>query len=324
MEIANTASSDRKSKSILDVLKTLHKSVGMLFFVFIALILVMGIINPRFFTISNGIILTRQACFLGLISMGQMLVILTGGVDVSLGAIIGLCSVLSAIAAKQYGITAGWLVPIIVGGGVGLFNGAVVAYARIDSFAVTLGSLSICSGLALIISKGLTIYNLPKAFRDLAYSDVFSVPMPIIITAAVIFVMYLLLYRVRFGRYVYAVGGNLEALRLAGVNVNRVILGIFAGAGILTGICAAVLSSRINSGQPNLGGALMMESIAACVVGGVTFQGGVGKLGGVIIGVLFLSALSNGFDLIGVSSFVKQVIVGCIIIFAVVIDKLKK
>jgi ribose/xylose/arabinose/galactoside ABC-type transport system permease subunit len=189
---------------------------------------------------------------------------------------------------------------------------------------VTLGSLSICSGLALIISKGLTIYNLPKAFRDLAYSDVFSVPMPIIITAAVIFVMYLLLYRVRFGRYVYAVGGNLEALRLAGVNVNRVILGIFAGAGILTGICAAVLSSRINSGQPNLGGALMMESIAACVVGGVTFQGGVGKLGGVIIGVLFLSALSNGFDLIGVSSFVKQVIVGCIIIFAVVIDKLKK
>ena len=128
----------------------------------------------------------------------------------------------------------------------------------------------------------------------------------------------------RFGRYVYAVGGNLEALRLAGVNVNRVILGIFAGAGILTGICAAVLSSRINSGQPNLGGALMMESIAACVVGGVTFQGGVSKLGGVIIGVLFLSALSNGFDLIGVSSFVKQVIVGCIIIFAVVIDKLKK
>ncbi len=324
METVNTVMNTSDEKSFLGIIKNLHKSVGMLFFVFIALIFVMGIINPRFFTISNGIILTRQACFLGLISMGQMLVILTGGVDVSLGAIIGLCSVFSAIAAKEFGVAAGWLTPIIVGGGVGLFNGIIVAYARIDSFAVTLGSLSICSGLALIVSKGLTIYNLPKLYRGLAYSDLFSIPMPIIITIIVIFIMYLLLYRLRFGRYIYAVGGNLEALRLAGVNVNRVILGIFAGAGILTGICASILSSRINSGQPNLGGALMMESIAACVVGGVTFQGGVGKLGGVILGVLFLSALSNGFDLIGVSSFVKQVIVGCIIIVAVVIDKLKK
>ena len=136
--------------------------------------------------------------------------------------------------------------------------------------------------------------------------------------------MYFIMYRVPFGRYVYACGGNIEALRLSGVNVNRVLLWIFGSAGILTGISATLLSSRINSGQPNLGGALMLESIAACVVGGVTFQGGVGTLMGVVFGVLFLATLSNGFDLIGVSPFVKQVVVGTIIILAVVIDKYKK
>lgn len=305
-------------------LKKIYNSTGMLLIVFVALILVMGIINPRFFTLGNTVILTRQACFLALISMGQMLVILTGGVDVSLGAIIGLCSVVSAIVAKEYGVMAGWMTPILIGLLVGAFNGFVVAIFRIDSFAVTLGSMSICNGLALIISKGLTIYNLPKGFKDLAYAKVFSIPLPVIITVAVIALMAIILYRMRFGRYIYAVGGNPEALRLAGVNVNLVNIGLFAGAGLLTGLCAAILTSRINSGQPNLGGSLMMDSIAACVVGGVTFQGGVGKLGGVILGALFLSALSNGFDLIGVSSFVKQVIVGFIIIVAVVIDKMKK
>jgi ribose transport system permease protein len=256
--------------------------------------------------------------------MGQMMVILTKGVDVSLGAMIGLCSVLGAIAAKEFGVVAGWMVPIMVGGAVGLVNGAVVAYFRIDSFAVTLGTLSISKGLALIISKGLTIYNLPAAFKTLAYTNVFAIPLPVIITIIVIIAMYFIMYRVPFGRYVYACGGNIEALRLSGVNVNRVLLWIFGAAGILTGISATLLSSRINSGQPNLGGALMLESIAACVVGGVTFQGGVGTLMGVVFGVLFLATLSNGFDLIGVSPFVKQVVVGTIIILAVVIDKYKK
>ncbi len=323
METANVMASNG-NHSLLGGLRFFYKKTGMLLIVFIALILVMGIINPRFFTFSNGIILTRQACFLALISMGQMVVILTTGVDVSLGAIIGLSSVVSAIVAKEFGVVAGWLAPVAVGMLVGAVNGVVVAYFKIDSFAVTLGTMSACGGLALIISKGLTIYNLPDGFRDLAYAKVGSIPLPIIITALIIVAMFFLLYRMRFGRYVYAVGGNMEALRLAGINVKQVMFWIFTLAGMLTGICASILTSRINSGQPNLGGSLMMDSIAACVVGGVTFQGGVGKLGGVMLGALFLSALSNGFDLIGVSAFVKQVIVGVIIIVAVIIDKMKK
>jgi len=305
-------------------LKQFYKSVGMLFFVLIALISFMGIVNPQFFTFLNAITVLRQACFLALVAAGQMLVILTAGVDVSLGAMIGLCSVIAAIVSKQLGTAAGWVTPVVVGAGVGLFNGFVVGRFKIDSFAVTLGTNGIGSGMALIISKGLTIYNLPESYKSIAYTNLGPAPLPVLIAAAVLVVMYFVLYRLRFGRYVYAVGGNREALRLAGVNVQRVMLWVFGGAGILTGISAAMLSGRINSGQPNLGGSLMMESIAACVVGGVTFKGGVGNLGGVVIGVLFLATLSNGFDLIGVSSFVKEVVVGAIIIVAVVLDKFKK
>jgi ribose/xylose/arabinose/galactoside ABC-type transport system permease subunit len=305
-------------------LKQFYKNIGMLFFVLLGLIILMGVLNPRFFTVTNAITVLRQACFLSLVAAGQMLVILTAGVDISLGAMIGLCSVVAAIVSKQLGTAAGWVTPILLGGAIGLLNGFVVGRFRIDSFAVTLGTMGICNGLALIASKGLTIYNLPESYKVLAYANLGPIPLPVLIAAAVLVLMYFILYRVRFGRYVYAVGGNREALRLAGVNVDTVLLWVFGGAGILTGISASMLSARINSGQPNLGGALMMESIAACVVGGVTFKGGVGNLSGMIIGVLFLSTLSNGFDLIGVSSFVKQVVVGAIIIVAVVLDKYRK
>jgi len=307
-----------------EYVRRVYLTLGMLPFVLVTLVIIMGILNPRFLTMSNGIIVARQACFLALVACGQMLVILTKGVDVSLGAQIGLCSVVAAIVSKELGAVAGWFTPILVGGAVGLLNGAVVAYARIDSFAVTLGTLSISHGLALIISKGLTIYYLPPAYKTIAYARVFTIPLPVVITFLIIMAMYFILYRLQFGRYVYAAGDNIEALRRSGVNTSRVLLWVFCGAGILTGISATLLSSRINSGQPNLGGALMLESIAACVIGGVTFQGGVGKLLGVVFGILFLSAMSNGFDLIGVSAFVKQVVVGSIIIVAVVADKYKE
>ena len=316
--------SEIQSVNPAEILKRVYHRMGMLFFVLLATIIILGIINPLFLTLGNAITVFRQACFLSLVASGQMLVILTTGVDVSLGAIIGLCSVVAALVAKEFGAVAGWFTPIVVGAAVGMLNGFVVGWFRIDSFAVTLGTLSVSNGLALIISKGLTIYNLPPAYKTLAYTNIGPIPLPVIITALVLLGMYFVMYRMRFGRYVYAVGGNIEALRLSGVNVNAVLLGVFGLAGALTGVAASLLSARINSGQPNLGGALMMESIAACVVGGVTFKGGVGSLGGVLIGVAFLSVLSNGFDLVGVSSFVKQVVVGVIIIVAVVIDKYKE
>jgi ribose transport system permease protein len=178
----------------------ISKNLGFLFFVLIAVIVMLGIINPLFLTLNNGITVLRQACFLALISCGQMLVILTAGVDVSLGAIIGLCSVLAAIGSKLLGAAAGWATAVLVGMGVGLFNGFVVGRFRIDSFAVTLGTMSICSGLALIISKGLTIYELPDAYQRLAYSEVWLIPLPVIIAVIVIVIMYFVLYRIQFGR----------------------------------------------------------------------------------------------------------------------------
>lgn len=307
----------------MNALGVVYKKTGMLLFVLIALVAFFGVINPNFFTFLNGITILRQACFLALVACGQMLVILTAGVDISLGAMIGLCSVVAAVVAKQTNAAVGWITPLFVGMALGLLNGFFIGRFKIDSFAMTLGTMSIADGLALIITRGLTIYELPRMYQELAYSEVGPFPVPVIITGVVIAIMYFVLYRMRFGRYVYAVGGNQEALRLAGVNVRRTILWVFGGAGLLTGISAAMLSSRVNSGQPNLGGSLMMESIAACVVGGVTFKGGTGNLGGAMIGVLFMSVLSNGFDLVGVSSFVKQVVIGAIIVFAIVLDRVR-
>ncbi len=312
------------NKSVFAGLKGLYKRIGMMFFILAGLVIIFSLLSSNFLTFLNVITILRQACFLSLVACGQMLVILTAGVDISLGAIIGLSSVVAALVSKQAGTVAGWVTPLFVGGVVGLLNGFIIGRFHIDSFAMTLGSMSIADGLALIISKGITIYELPRSYQELAYAELGPIPVPVIIAALVIVLMYFVLYRIRFGRYVYAVGGNREALRLAGANVQRVILWVFGGAGILTGISATMLSSRVNSGQPNLGGALMMESIAACVVGGVTFKGGVGNLGGVVIGVLFMSVLSNGFDLIGVSSFVKEVVIGAIIVAAIVLDKYKK
>ncbi len=234
-------------------LKQFYKNIGMLFFVLVGLIILMGVLNPRFLTVTNAITVLRQACFLSLVAAGQMLVILTAGVDISLGAMIGLCSVVAAIVSKQLGTAAGWITPILLGGAIGLLNGFVVGRFRIDSFAVTLGTMGICNGLALIISKGLTIYNLPESYKVLAYVNLGPIPLPVLIAAAVLVLMYFILYRVRFGRYVYAVGGNREALRLAGVNVDTVLLWVFGGAGILTGISAAMLSARINSGPAQPG-----------------------------------------------------------------------
>ncbi len=321
-DVHNEASIEKRH--FLDSIIAFYHKIGLLFFVLVGVIIIIGVINPRFLTFGNAITVINQASFLCLVAAGQMLVILTAGVDVSLGSIIGLSSVIAAIVSKTMGTGPGWITAVLVGGAIGLLNGFIHGWFEIDSFAVTLGTMSIAHGLALIISKGLTIYELPFSYQLLAYTYIGTIPLPVIITVMVMILLFFIMYRMRFGRYVYALGGNKEALRLAGVNVRGTVLWVFGTAGILTGISAAILSARINSGQPNLGGALMLESIAACVVGGVTFKGGVGNMGGVIIGVIFLAVLSNGFDLIGVSSFVKQVVVGTIIIIAVVIDKSKK
>lgn len=263
--------------------------------------------------------------FLLILGCAQMLPVLTTGVDLSVGSIIGLVSVLSAIFSLKYGVIAGFTIAIIASVLIGLANGIAIGYIGVAPFAVTLGMLSMVHGLALIITSGQTIYGMPSEYMVLGAGYIWKIPIPIIISICLTAITWVLLYTTRFGRHMYAVGGDPESARLSGIDVRKYLMYAYVYCGVFSGICGVLLSSRVYSGTPNLGQAgLMLDSIAVVVIGGVTFSGGEGHLFGVILGVILLAILSNGFDLIGISSFVKMVVTGAIICVAIIVDKYRK
>ena len=306
-------------------LNTLIYRVGMLPFLIVALIIYYSISHPRFLTISNVIIVLRQMSFLLLLGCAQMMPVLTTGVDLSVGSIIGIVSVISAILSLKYGVVVGFTLAIFVSLFIGLLNGIAIGYIGVAPFALTLGTLSIIHALALIITSGQTVYGMSSEYMVLGAGYIWKLPIPVIISICLTAFTWVLLYTTRFGKHMYAVGDDPEAARLSGVNVRRYLTYAYMYCGLFSGISGVLLSSRVNSGTPNLGQAgMMLESIAVVVIGGVTFSGGEGHLFGVILGVILIAILSNGFDLTGISSFVKMLVTGAIICLAIIIDKYRK
>lgn len=313
-----------RSKGI-NKLGVLISRVGLLPALVLGLIIFYSMSQPRFATISNLIIVLRQMSFLLILGCGQMLPVLTTGVDLSVGSMIGIVSVLSAIFTLKYGVVAGFTIAIIASVIIGLANGMAIGYIGVAPFAVTLGMLSMVHGLALIITSGQTIHGMPLEYMVLGAGYIWKIPIPVIISICLTAITWVLLYTTRFGRHMYAVGGDPESARLSGIDVRRYLMYAYIFSGFFAGICGVLLSSRVYSGTPNLGQAgLMLDSIAVVVIGGVTFSGGEGHLFGVILGVILIAILSNGFDLIGVSSFVKMVVTGAIICVAIIVDKYRK
>jgi ribose transport system permease protein len=254
-----------------------------------------------------------------------MLPVLTTGVDLSVGSIIGMVSVVSAIFSLKYGVLVGITIALLVSVIIGFANGIAIGYIGVAAFAVTLGTLSMIHGLALIITSGQTVYGMPTQYMVLGAGYIWKIPIPIIISICLVAITWVLLYTTRFGRHMYAVGGDPEAARLSGIDVRKYLMYAYVYCGLFSGITGILLSSRVNSGTPNLGQAgMMLDSIAVVVIGGVTFSGGEGHLFGVILGVILIAILSNGFDLTGVSSFVKMVVTGGIICLAIIVDKYRK
>lgn len=286
----------------------------------VLLMLLFTYIEPRFFTLQNLLNLSRQNSFLAILACGQVLVVLTTGVDLSTGTMIALVSVVSSILAKQYGVLFGMSCGLMVGILIGLINGVAVSIFKAQSFAVTLGAMSYSHGLALIISKGRTIVGLPINYKIIGTEYIVGIPVPTLIAIIIVLLTYFILQKTKYGRYIYATGGNIEAARLAGIDTKVVLISVYVLCSFFAAIAGIMMSSRINSGQPNIGVNLGLECIAAVILGGVTWRGGEGKLIGVVFGVILLGILSNGFDLIGVTSFMKMVITGLIILAAVCID----
>jgi ribose transport system permease protein len=288
------------------------------------LMIFFAMMQPRFATLSNLLTTVRQGSFLAIASCAQMIVILTAGLDLSIGSIVSLTGVVSTTMALSYGTAVGYVSGMIVGCFCGLINGIVIAYVGVPPFIVTLSMMSIASGVALTITGGKTVFGLPNSFAVVGAGYFWGIPIPILIAAGTFFVTWVFLAKMRMGRNLYAIGGNLKATRLSGVNIKAHLLLAYAISGTLSGLNGVVLAARANSGPPTLGTQLTLTSVAAICIGGVSLFGGSGKVSGVILGVLLISLLSNGFDLINISSYNQMIIIGVIIVMAVALNVYRK
>lgn len=280
---------------------------------------------PNFAEATNFSNVARQVAVLGLIATAQTVVILTAGIDLSVGSTVALASVLTAMGLREGDPWLGIAMALGAGLLVGLVNGLIIGYTAVTPFIVTLGMLSIVSGTALTLTNGDPIFELPDSwFFQLGIGFIGPVPMPVVVAAVVFALVWVLLNRTRYGTHVYAVGGNEQAAQLAGIPVARVKLSAYMLSGVSAAIGGIILTARVRSGQPLLGQGLELEAVAAVVIGGTSLFGGRGRLMGTIYGVLLVGMVRNGLDLLGVSTFIQRIVIGAATILAVLLTVLRE
>jgi ribose transport system permease protein len=291
--------------------------------VLLALVVLFSSLSDVFLTTENLTNIMRQVSMLGIASVGATLVILTGGIDLSVGSAVALVGVVSAIAMTQFGwgAVAASLLGIACAGGVGVVNGVAVSRFRIPPLIATLATLTAVRGLAYILSGGLPIFGFPHSFSFLGRGMIGMVPVPVIVMIVAMALGWVVLNRTRYGRYLYAVGGNAEAARLAGIPVARNLLKTYIISGLFTGVAGVIMLSRLNSAQPNTGTGFEMDVITAVVLGGISIAGGEGRFLGVVFGVFVIGVLSNGMILLNVQDYYQLLIKGGVLMFAVGLDQ---
>jgi ribose transport system permease protein len=293
--------------------------------ILIILCAVISYLIPSFLTSKNILNVMRQVSITGIVAVGMTFVIITGGIDISVGSTVALSSVVVAFALKQgFDIPTAMMLALASATVVGAVNGSLVAYGRVLPFVATLGTMYVIRGLALIITNGEAIWNLPKNFLTIGTGYWLGIPIPVIITLFVFVFGHILLRHFTFGRYVLAIGGDEESARLCGVAVKRVKLMAYALCGLLTGLAGIILAGRLGSGQPSVGVGYELVAIAAAVIGGNSLTGGRGTVLGTLIGALILGVVNNALNLWGVASFWQTVVSGCIVLIAVLADTLRK
>ena len=314
-------------------------------FIFLAMFIGMWILSDAFLQPRNLLNIVRQISVVGLIAIGVTVVIITTGIDLSSGSILAFAAVAASslaqrtdwAGAKYPGLDLPLIVPILVALAVGAFcgsiNGWLIARFKIPPFIATLGMMTVARGFALIYSDR-PVSGLTDAYNFIGQGELFKVlpipnqpplgiPIPIIILAVVAVAAHIMLNNTRFGRHIYAIGGNEQAARISGLNVGRIKIGVYTLAGLLAGLAGVVLSSRIGSGQPGLAVGYELDAIASAVIGGTSLSGGIGTIWGTIVGALIIGVLNNGLDLLNVSAYWQTIVKGSIIVAAVIIDERK-
>jgi ribose transport system permease protein len=297
------------------------------------MMVVLSLVTDTFFTVGNGLLVLQQICVNLCLSIGMTMIILSGGIDLSVGSMLAFSGAVAAGLLKHgFGLpgtdvfvvvhTSGAIVVgIAVGTALGWCNGIAITRFKLPPFVATLGMLSIARGFTNLWTGGFPITQLGDSFSFIGSGIVLGVPMPVWITAALVAIFMIVMQRTRFGRHVYAVGGNERAARLSGLNVNRVKLLVYTLGGALAGVAGLVNTARVNSATPNAGLTYELDSIAAVVIGGTSLSGGRGTLLGTVLGCLIIGVLNNGLVLLEVSPFWRDVIKGAVILVAVAIDQ---
>jgi ribose/xylose/arabinose/galactoside ABC-type transport system permease subunit len=287
----------------------------------VALSAVLSILSPHFFTVSNLLNVAQQTSVNAIIAAGMTFVIISGGIDLSVGSIVAISGIATASVLEREGATIfGILAGLAAGAACGLGNGLLITLGRLPPFIATLGMMSVARGMALVASGGRPISGFSEEFRAIATGEYFFTPAPVWIVLGVYLLAHLVLTRTKFGRYVYAIGGNQEAARLSGVAVRFHKTTVYVICGLGSGLAASILTARLNSAQPIAGIMYELDAIAAVVIGGTSLMGGEGSLAGTLVGALIMGVLRNGLNLLGVSSFLQQIVIGLVIIVAVLVD----
>jgi ribose transport system permease protein len=290
----------------------------------LAIILVLSMISPSFLSLSNLLNVLRQVSINALIAFGMTFVILTGGIDLSVGSILALSSAIVAhLLASGMGFVPALLVGLLVGALLGMFNGLVITQGKVAPFIVTLATMTVYRGLTLVFTDGRPITGMGDdfAFQLFGRGYFFGIPVPVITMLMTFILLYFLLKKTTLGRKTYAIGGNEEAAILAGIRVSRVKWFVYTLAGLLSALAGVILTSRLNSAEPTAGTSYELDAIAAVVLGGTSLSGGKGSIVGTLIGALIIGTLNNGLNLLGVSSFYQLVVKGLVILIAILLDR---
>ena len=306
--------------------------LGVLPFLLAAAVAIFALQSPQFLTADNLFNLLRQSVYLILVSLGQMLALATGGFDLSVGTVIALTSVVSATVMTSLGPESTAIVSIVLGCGAGLMaglllglcNGLGVAVAGVSPFIMTLGVQSIGLGIALALTGGVPVSGLPPMFSEtLGFGVVLGLPMPVWVVIAIFVLMMVLMNRTATGIHLLAVGGNSKAANLSGISIRRTYLLAYVLCALLASVAGLLLTALVDSGEANLGASIALESIAACVIAGVSLRGGVARVENVVLGAIFIGLVQNGMNLTNVGSYMQMVVLGVLLIVAVVADQVR-
>lgn len=286
---------------------------------------VLWVLTPHFLTVSNLLNIAQQTSINAIVAVGMTFVILSGGIDLSVGSIVAVAGVvLGTLLHQGQPLPIAMAASMAVGVACGAANGALVSWGRLPPFIVTLGMMSIARGAALVFTEARPVSGFDAGFRSLATGSIGFIPAPVVVMILVYVVAHFVLTRTTFGRYVYAIGGNEEATRLSGVNVRAHKTAVYGVSGLTSAVAAIILTARLNSAQPIAGMMYELDAIAATVIGGTSLMGGEGSLGGTLVGALIMGVLRNGLNLLGVSSFLQQIVIGAVIVGAVLVDTVLK